>query len=328
MQSHLSEILKEWVPVNKHYTYVGIGSSINCLLEQLNEGNDQIVPVFIKGLLAEGKSIFSIHFDPFFRLDVMKDYFKERYPKMEFKDLGFAWLFSCVGHTVLICPKAFEHKQIDRDVGSDDLFLSALISKTLQSDSRMILQEYTGFDTACILKKLFAETDNKKQFKDRILFDISYGADCGCQTDLTRYGPLVKRNGNFYNFLLYDESELLAVIGKDPMMDTLIYSYFKKKWTRILNDNHVNYRRRLKGEDCLFRSDVYDVTEQPSVIMDYLQNQLVQMMIIFHRLGYINDAKEKEFKDLLVGYKEWDVYKWYSAVNQIPQSKAVPLKFQ
>jgi hypothetical protein len=52
--------------------------------------------------------------------------------------------------------------------------------------------------------------------------------------------------------------------------------------------------------------------------MDYLQNQLVQMMIIFHRLGYIDDAKEKEFNDLLEGYKEWDVYKWYSAVNQIP----------
>lgn len=317
MQSYLSEILQQWISANKQYTYVGIGSAINCSLDQLNEKNDQIVPVFIRNLLAEKKSVFSIHFDPFFRLDVMKEYFKERYLKMEFNDLGFAWLFFCVGHTVLICPKAFEHKQIDRDVGSDDLFLSALISKTLHSDSKMILQEYTGFDTVCILKKVYAEFNDKRKFKENILFDISYGADCGCQTDLTRYGPLVKRNGNFYNFLLYDESELLAVIGKDPMMDTLIYGYFKKKWIQVLNDNHVNYRRRLKGEDCLFRSNVYDAMASPSIIMDYLQNQLVQMMVIFHRLGS-TDAKEKEFNALLEGFAEWDVYKWYSAVSQIP----------
>jgi hypothetical protein len=317
MQSHLNEILQQWLPVNKQYTYVGIGSAINCSLEQLNEKNDQIVPVFIRNLLAEKNSVFSIHFDPFFRLDVMKEYFKERFPKMDFKDLGFAWLFFCFGHTILICPKAFEHKQIDIDVGSDDLFLSALISKTLQSDSRMILQEYTGFDTVCILKKMFTQSNDKRKFKENILFDISYGADCGCQTDLTRYGPLVKRNGNFYNFLLYDESELLAVIGKDPMMDTLIYSYFKKKWIQVLNDNHVNYRRRLKGEDCLFRSNIYDVTASPSIIMEYLQNQLVQMMVIFHRLGS-TDTKEKEFNALLDGFAEWDVYKWYSAISQIP----------
>jgi hypothetical protein len=318
MQSHLNEILQQWVPVNKKYTYIGIGSAINCSLEQLNEKNDQIVPVFIRNLLAEKKSVFSIHFDPFFKLDVMKEYFKERHSMMEFKDLGFAWLWSCVGHTILICPKAFEHKQIDHDVGSDDLFLMELISHSIASNKKMILQEYTGFDTVCILKKLFAEFNDKWRFKENILFDISYGTDCGCQTDLTKYGPLTKRNGDFYNFLLYSESELLAVIGKDPMMDTLIYGYFKKKWIQVLNDNHVNYRRRLKGEDCLFRSDVYDTTSSPSIIMEYLQNQLVQMMVIFHRLGSIDDAKEKEFNALLDGFAEWDVYKWYSATAQIP----------
>jgi hypothetical protein len=101
------------------------------------------------------------------------------------------------------------------------------------------------------------------------------------------------------------------------MMDTLIYGYFKKKWIQVLNDNHVNYRRRLKGEDCLFRSNVYDGTASPSIIMEYLQNQLVQMMVIFHRLGS-TDAKEKEFNALLDGFAEWDVYKWYSAISQIP----------
>ena len=324
MQSHLVEILQVWhSPVEKQYTYVGIGSAINCLLEQLNERNDQIVPVFIRNLLAEKKSVFSIHFDPFFRLDVMKEYFKERHSMMEFKDLGFAWLFSCIGHTVLICPKAFEHKQIDCDVGSDDLFLMELIRHCIASNSKMILQEYTGFDTVCILKKVFAEFKDKWGFKknilfkENILFDISYGADCGCQTDLTKYGPLTKRNGDFYNFLLYTEAELMSVIGKDPMMDTLIYGYFKKKWVQVLNDNHVNYRRRLKGDDCLFRSDVYHTNAMPSIIMEYLQNQLVQMMVIFHRLGSIDDAKEKEFNALLDGFAEWDVYKWYSAVNQI-----------
>jgi len=318
MQSHLNEIFQQWVSANKQYTYIGIGSAINCSLEQLNEKNDQIVPVFIRNLLAEKKSVFSIHFDPFFKLDVMKEYFKERHPIMEFKDLGFASLFSCVGHTVLICPKAFEHKQIDSDVGSDDLFLLELIRHSIASESKMILQEYTGFDTVCILKKVYAEFYDKRKFKENILFDISYGADCGCQTDLTKYGPLTKRNGNFYNFLLYDESELLAVIGKDPMMDTLIYGYFKKMWIQVLNDNHVNYRRRLKGEDCLFRSDVYDERASPSIIMEYLQNQLVQMMVIFHRLGCIDDAKEKEFNALLDEFAEWDVYKWYSATAQIP----------
>jgi hypothetical protein len=292
-------------------------------LNELTERTDQIIPVFIRDILAKGCSVFAIHFDPMFNIEKMKEYF-DRWsgaarPKMDYNDLGYAWLFSSTNLTVVICPRAFEHKEVDRDVGSDDLFLAKLIDRTISQDNKLILQEYTGFDTVCVLKKLFLESREKEKFKQRILFDVSYGADCSCQTDLTRYKPFMKETGSFYNFLLYDEAELLATIRKDPGMDALIYAYFQKKWIHVLNDNHVNYRRRLKGERCLFSSEVYGPDADPSLIMDFLQNQLVQMMVIFYKLG-LDAAKEKEFDALIERYMEWDVYKWYSAISKIPSN--------
>jgi hypothetical protein len=318
MKDYLAKILE--MRNEAHTTYIGIGSSVNMEVNQLTEKTDQIVPVFIRDILAKNRSVFAIHFDPMFNLEKMKEYFdrwsENGRPKMSFNDLGYAWLFSSTNLIVVICPSAFEHKEIDRDVGSDDLFLAKLIHQTLSSGRNLILQEYTGFDTVCVLKKLFLESKDKEKFKQNILFDVSYGADCSCQTDLTRYKPFVKADGSFYNFLLYNENELLAIIGKDPGMDSLIYAYFQKKWIQVLNDNHVNYRRRLKGDLCLFSSEVYGADSDPSLIMDFLQNQLVQMMVIFHGLG-LSSVKEKEFEALLEKYIEWDVYKWYSAISKI-----------
>ena len=300
-------------------TYVGVGSAIHDL-PGLSPLTDQIVPVFVGELMMEGRSVTAIHFDPMFRYDVMEEYFKKRYPMAEMRHLGFAWYWKFGLLEVYILPQAFEHKS--QGIEDDVDFLAALIARVLQSATgRLVFQQYTGYDPLPTLKFLYAASKRKGDFKDRILFDISYGADTGCRPDLTRLKPIIAPHGGYMNFLLYDVDEMRSIIGFRKDVDELIYGHFKKEYVLLVNNNHVNYRRRLRGDDCMFLKDMpYSATADPDEIMRYLVEEIRQFMNIFRRLGYLSPENEIKLAELLLVYKPSqgvNVYDWYSAVTKI-----------
>ena len=180
-------------------TYVGVGSAIHDL-PGLNNKSDQILPLFVKEMLSSGTRVTAIHFDPMFNIDVMKEYFNQ-YPDAELSHLGFAWHWKVKSAEVYILPYAFEHKGPDSDVD----FLESLIHRVLVSRrASLVFQQYTGYDPVDTFKSLYAASRRPSDFKDRVLFDVSYGADTGCCTDLTRWRPIYTPHGGFMNFLLYD----------------------------------------------------------------------------------------------------------------------------
>lgn len=301
-------------------TYIGVGSAIHDL-PGLSSKSDQIIPVFIGEAMMEGRTVTAIHFDPMFKFDVMEEYFKKRYPMAEFRHLGYAWYWKFGLLEVYILPMSFEHKSLDTQ--EDDInFLQALINKVLYTaGSRLVFQQYTGYDPVATFKDLYAASKRQADFKDRVLFDVSYGADTGCCTDMTRWKPILAPHGGFMNFLLYDVDEMRSIIGFRKDVDELIYGHFKKDFIQTVNDNHVNYRRRLRGEDCMFTKGVpYSSTADPEEIMKYLKAKIYDFMEIFKRLDLLTAENELKLAELMLTYKPSqgvNVYDWYSAVTKI-----------
>ena len=302
-------------------TYVGVGSAINDL-PGLSAKNDQVVPMFVTEALMSGKKVTAIHFDPGFKFDVMEEYFKKRYSMTESRHLGFGWYWKFGLLEVYILPMAFEHKGQYSPDDNDIDFMEALINRVLNTDTgRLVFQQYTGYDPVRTFKDLYAVSKRQAEFKDRILFDVSYGADTGCCTDMTQCRPIIGPHGGFMNFLLYDNDELRSIIGFRPDVDKLIYTHFKKAYIQIVNDNHVNYRRRTKGEDCMFTAGMpYSATADPDEIMRYLIEKINTHMEIFRQLGSLTPENELKLASLLLTYKPSqgvNLYDWYSAVTKI-----------
>lgn len=302
-------------------TYVGVGSAINDL-PGLSAKNDQVVPMFVTEALMSNKKVTAIHFDPGFKFDVMEEYFKKRYPMTESRHLGFGWYWKFGLLEVYILPMAFEHKAQYSPDENDIDFMEALINRVLNSDTgRLIFQQYTGYDPVGTFKDLYNASKRQAEFKDRVLFDVSYGADTGCCTDMTQHRPILSPHGGFMNFLLYDNDELRSIIGFRPDVDALIYAHFKKEFIQNVNDNHVNYRRRVKGEDCMFTAGLpYSATADPDKIMRYLIGKINTHMEIFRQLGSLTPENEVLLASLLLTYKPSqgvNVYDWYSAMTKI-----------
>ena len=305
-------------------TYVGVGSAIHNL-PGLDNKSDQILPVFVRESIHSGSTVTAIHFDPMFKIDIMEEYFK-RYQVLEFKHVGFAWYWRLKNVEVYIVPQAFEHKSRvsnpDPEEEDDVEFMDVLIRHILNSPKgRLVFQQYTGYDPVATFKELYAASKRKADFKDRVLFDVSYGADTGCCTDMTRWRPIYAPHGGYMNFLLYDTDEMCSIIGFRRDVDELIYGHFKKMYIQTVNDNHVNYRRRLRGEDCMFTVGMpYGVLAEPEAIMKYLKSEIWRFTEIFKRLGYLTPENEIKLAELMLRYNPADgvnVYDWYSAVTKI-----------
>lgn len=322
MKTQLSSLMGS-LNVMADLTYVGVGSAINDL-PGLSAKNDQVVPMFVTEALMSNKKVTAIHFDPGFKFDVMEEYFKKRYPMTESRHLGFGWYWKFGLLEVYILPMAFEHKSRSSSADEDDDidFMEALINRVLNTDTgRLVFQQYTGYDPVGTFKDLYNASKRQAEFKDRVLFDVSYGADTGCCTDMTRWRPILAPHGGYMNFLLYDEFEMRSIIGFRRDVDELIYAHFKKEFIQIVNDNHVNYRRRTKGEDCMFTVGMpYSATADPDEIMRHMFGQIQHIMDIFRQLGSLTPENEITLAGLLLTYKPSqcvNVYDWYSAMTKI-----------
>jgi hypothetical protein len=117
---------------------------------------------------------------------------------------------------------------------------------------------------------------DKEIFKQKILFDMSYGLERGgCITDLVKYRPLYNTSGeNFINFGLYNKEELESLIdtSTDERMKKIILlniidlfkiSFFnslnmvKKEFINTIRDEYLPLFRRLKiltpNKEAIFR---------------------------------------------------------------------------
>jgi hypothetical protein len=218
---------------------------------------------------------------------------------------------------VLIFDRYFHHQNPNRGE-NDDWFLNKLNENILASDTKLIVQEYTGYDLKDIRGNLFRTSSNPDKFKKRILYDVTYGEDCHCMTDLTKYKPFYDKEGNFINVALLNETDLLKVIGTNKEIDDIVKKHFITKLKKIINDNHVNYRRRLLNMgDNLFRTPQYGNNASPDEIMSHIKKEVLEIIHLLSRFNFMTPNKDQLLHIVMTRYQEIDPYKWQSHLNLI-----------
>jgi hypothetical protein len=88
----------------------------------------------------------------------------------------------------------------------------------------------------------------------------------------------------------------------------------------ILNNYHVDYRRRTRGETTLFKNDHYTDSSEPELIMELLQAELYALMPVFRELGMTTRAKDTQLHILFETYKSYtgnNLYRWYDLAKGV-----------
>lgn len=290
---------------HRDYTYIGIGSKNRVdNVEEFNADMDQILPCFLQKV--QGKSIRCIHFDKAFSPEYDKGFLLKYFTSKRFKQTyDNVWLSADSRIEVIIMPEDL----------LEDVFLRRMIMLVMQFSGQMVVQMFTGKELVPMFKTIYNRFDDdaKEYIKKNVLFDITYGTDCHCMTPMTQYEPLVDKNGKFYNFVLLNELEMLKSIGLHPTMDKYIAIYFNKKLSKILNEEHVNYRKAIRGEPFLFPTQFTTAEE----IMNNLLVEVKSILNIQEKLGFLTDEKVRIFSECSKNYLEMDMYKWYTTMTKL-----------
>jgi hypothetical protein len=290
---------------HRDYTYIGIGSKNRVdNLEEFNADMDQILPCFLQKV--QGKSIRCIHFDKAFSPEYDKGFLLKYFMSKKFKQTyDNVWVSADSRIEVIIMPEDL----------LDDVFLRRMIMLVMQFSGQMVVQMFTGKELAPMFKTIYNRFDDdaKEYIKKNVLFDITYGTDCHCMTPMTQYEPLVDKHGKFYNFILFNEVDMLQSIGVHPTMDKYIAIYFNKKLSKILNEEHVNYRKAIRGEPFLFPTRFTTAEE----IMSNLLVDVKSILNIQEKLGDFTDEKRRIFSECSKNYLEMDMYKWYTTMTKL-----------
>jgi hypothetical protein len=308
------------------FVYVGIGSCPHAkTLAEYTDSWNQILPVFVRDVLTITKQpVRILHFDPAFeyhvdRVDFVKEYFESTGLNLVYDPKALTWSNDRV--SITLCGKPFNHTdQYRSSEKSDDWFLEDLATHCISVDAKLVVQEFTGGDLDVVLKTAFRKSPFQKKFKNTILFDITYGTASSCQTDMAEYKPFYDTRQNFYNLLLCTPDELKRYIGLHPRVDSYIKRYFTIQYETILNNYHVDYRRRTRGEPCLFKNELYTDVSEPEYIMELLEAELCSLIPIFQGLGVVTQEKLSLLLDLFKNYKVYtgnDMYKWYNLAKSV-----------
>jgi hypothetical protein len=293
-------------------TYVGIGSSPHLTADQLLQPKyDQLVPqCFHEFLLKDKKHIRIIHFDPDFAncVEFLHVYFEKwNLLPMEFSE-GMSWIGENL--EVLVIPERIDHDE-------QFWFFQQLCDSILQTKGKLVIQEFTGYDVQPLNRKLYEATENKELFKRRILIDMTYGTDIGCSTDMTKAQPFYDFDLNFLNLHFMTDEDAKRWVHVSLKLDAILKQKYIAKYLQLLNNIHVDYRRRLKGEPCMFGHPNYTDSSTPDEIMRVLETSLQLPIEILLGLQVLGKEDVDKIKNFYANAKTMDPYKWYDAMRKV-----------
>jgi len=287
-------------------TYIGIGSSPRYTnLAQFTPELDQIFPEFMMNIVNNTHdTIRVIHYDPMFKntIDFLHTYFQHKNLSLGYSgDEMHTWLSEDHRIEIIICIVNFNWSSI---------IFEELVNVYLQSESKLIVQAYTGNELIPVAQQIYLNTNNKIKFKNNILFDITYGKDCHCSTDMTKYAPFYDKNNNFINIILLKENEMINIINTNIEIDNIIKTYFIKQYNKIIN-LQTDYRRKILGCTILFPNNGYTDESTLSEIMNIIFNKLNPYILILKKLNVITNEKQVLLNHIYHNYDKMDMHKVY-----------------
>ena len=281
-------------------------------LDTFNADMDQLLPVFLLELIKNtDKSFRVIHCDPAFNYagcsEFLTKYFKSKGYKCSITSDYTIWNSDRVEVIIISTLFISDHRWV----------LENLIRETVINKRHMIVQQYNGPELLPLFAMILENKPNRSEILKYVLFDITYGMDCHCMTPMTKYSPILDRNGDFVNVTFYDEEESISIIGMNPRIDEIIKTRFVKEFSKILNDNHVNYRTAIRGEGHKFPSTLYADNAPAPQIMKILLHELSKNMRVLDKLNYLTPEKYNIFNIYSQNYDTTDLYKWYCEMAKI-----------
>lgn len=287
--------------------YVAIGSAPHCDIESYDDQRNQLFPPFVREM---GGTWTLIHVDPEFK-NVKQQEFIDTY----FKRMGF----------VEESPTMYIHPYIDalfiptHMENTERLeFLTQITKRTILRKKKLFVQQYTGHELYPEFEELLKTlTNDQRQYvKQNIIWDVTYGKDCSCMTDMTLCRPLYL-GSELFNLACMTEQELLNCVGKHSDIDNLLSHILEKRYKYYIAIHQVNYRRRIKGMDLYHPTLKYSHDVDPDTVMQILSDYLNPILPVLKKLRKIPQEVYDKQLDMLNNYHLHDVYQWYSIMNGI-----------
>lgn len=289
-------ILIEYICANpRDLTYLGIGTYPNN--KAVDDHLDQIIPVFVRERLDKtGDTVRIIHFDPRFKdsetsetSEALVHYFSVRGPKLGLKfnyypEDGYElWISEDHRIEILFLKHHF-------DFADKNKFLEQLIDGVLRKNKKLIIQPFLGMGCDELASK-YMKKFPPELFRRKILFDVTYGEDCGCSTDLTKYLPVYDASGDFINHTLFSAEELLARIDEEPRIRRFVEIRYRKMFNHLAATHIGNSRRRamlMLGESVceiyVSEDDGYTPEDHPVKMICCYEAQLMPLIPILDRI--------------------------------------------
>ena len=293
------------------YIYFGIGTSARKFtLEEYDDDMNQLYPIFMRTLYKDKQKLL-VHFDEQFNSQDQQNFITLYLKSNEFQLItGGIWYSpkeKC--KAIIVSNRLSEDERFD--------ILNKISRTTLKTNSKIIVQEFSGRELLPAFKQFFQQEFSFKEkeiLRNNVVWDITYGQDCHCMTPLTQYKPIMKDSQNFFNIWSYSNEELINYINYSPDIDKILYQHFYKQFRKIIDTHHVNYRRKLLGDTLLTPTDAYNEKSSPNQIMEYIIKELDPMIRILFRMTSMTQIEKDKFTFKLISYKNYDPYKWYKEI--------------
>lgn len=340
MESIIFSLLIPYFQVNpRDLTYFGIGTFPRVQsLDQFTSEVDQLIPVFLKEYIKKSTDTIRILLiDPQFDrcMDFLHQYFSSTSYDLDYDDSeGFnRWISG--NHQIEIIVINMHMRYTNRiGMGHDslpsevinihDTFLKDFINLTLQNNSKLIVQDYTGADTKDIFKNLYNMSNNKELFKKKILFDITYGEN-HCHINLITEKPIFDTSNDFINIILLSIDELRPLFDYHPKIKKYITAFYIAEYRNIVTIIPVDIRRKIlieSGEKIAFcegtKKYQYTLDTSYEILIRILQSELDRIIPVLIEVNII-DVRKRDYiyGELLTNYRNYtltskpkDIYFW------------------
>jgi hypothetical protein len=200
--------------------------------------------------------------------------------------------------------------------------------KNPNKSAKMFLQDFSGSDSSNIFKHLYNEFVDRNRFKQRILFDISYGNN-HCDIDLLKYEPIYDSNNNIINIMLRNIDELRPHLDYHPIIKEHIHKFYTNLYRKITDIIPVDIRRKMlveiknETQRLVCYNNLYSIESSYDDIINVLRNELTKIINILKEIKFLTLEKEAIIQDLLNNYKNYtfeskpSIYDWSTRFNKI-----------
>lgn len=305
-------------PVELSALLIGCSPRFNAF-NNFTDDINQIYPLFLRKNTTNSIRVFCV--DPALGQDGNPELIDTYFKSLNFSKSEFGYKTPKV--EICIIPKHFY------DDNEDDIkFLKFLMNSTLLFNSKLIVQRFTGselYDLSKLMFKKFTEFE-QSELINNVLFDLTYGYDCSCSTPMSKYEPIYLKDGELFNLTLYNPEQVIKFIGVSEKIDNLILRFNKKIYVSLIEQHHINYRRRYLKEPLGNYSYVeeYDDSATGEEIMAIIKKILNPYIKILNLLINPSETALAYQKDMLDNYTKYDKYRWYSEMKQIYTTTSTP----